>query len=339
MSARNRATPFPSPGSNGARVVADIGGTNARFATLGATAHDLERIEVLRCADYRSIEDAIDHYRRTQGIDSLGEVCLAVAGPTDQDRTDPPNNPWAFSRRALERDLGAPLTVINDFTAQARCIDALYPGELSWLGEPRPTERGIRAVLGPGTGLGVSVETLQGEIIPSEGGHAGFAPTNGEEVEVLRLLMSRFGRVSAERLLSGPGLENLYWAHRRIAEPQGPAMTNGPSAAEIADLAAQGDSLAAKTVGSFFDVLASFAGDVALFAWATGGVYLSGGVMHKLAAFLDPERFRARFEEKGRFSRFCQAVPVAWISHELPGLLGCAAALLQCSPTGLSRRS
>lgn len=316
-----------SPSSKRVVLVADVGGTNARFATVGRTAHELERIEILRCADYPRIDDAISAYVGLHGIESLSHVCLAVAGPVDQDFADLPNNHWSFSRRELAASLRAPLTVINDFTAQALCIDALRPEELIWFGTPRAVEPGIRTVLGPGTGLGIAVQMVNGDVIPSEGGHVGFAPTNEHEIEILRALLPRFRRVSAERLLSGPGLENIFLVNRGLGGGEASASGQMPSAREIAHLAAEGDPMALRSVRDFFDILATFAGDMALFAWSTGGVFLSGGVVRKLAAFLDVERFRARFEDKGRFTGFCERVPVAWIAHEYPGLLGCAVAL------------
>jgi glucokinase len=314
-------------GSAGAaRIVADFGGTNARFATL-RSGGGLDRVEVLACADYPRAEDAIAEYRDRHGLDAVSEMCLAVAGPTDQDLIDPPNSHWTFSRGALGTALGAPLTVINDFTAQALSLDLLEEDELTWFGDPRPRGRGTRTVVGPGTGLGVAVQMPGGEIMPSEGGHVGFAPTDAHEIELLRLLFRRHRRVSVERLASGPGLENLYWANRRLTEGDAEPDEPWKNAREVGELAAAGDPTAKRSVEDFFDILAGFAGDMALATWATGGVYLSGGVLRKLMPLFDPKRFRARFEAKGRFSRFCEQVPLAWISFEHPGLLGCSAVL------------
>ncbi|MDT8341519.1 MAG: glucokinase [Longimicrobiales bacterium] len=311
----------------GAAVVADFGGTNARFATVGTEVRDLEGIEVVKCADFASLEDALRHYLRTRAIAEPAEVCIAVAGPVDRDLVDLSNNHWVFSRSGLEASLGAPLTVLNDFTAQALAVDHLSPDEVQWLGAPRPAPGGIRAVIGPGTGLGVAVQTVEGEIIPSEAGHMGFAPASEHEMDLLRALVARYRRVSVERLVSGPGLENLYWANRRLAlnDPEADPVRYPP--ARIAEMAHEGDVLALRSIEDFFDALASFAGDMALATWATGGVYLSGGVVRKLERFLDVERFRARLQDKGRFTRFCEEVAVGWIRAEQPGLLGCAAAL------------
>jgi glucokinase len=312
----------------GARVVADFGGTNARFATVGASPRALHGIAVYKCADYDNLENAVDQYLGDFGIDRLAAACIAVAGPVDKDLVDLPNNHWHFSKRELEKRLGAPLTVVNDFTAQALSLDLLEPHEVNWIGPQRPGEpRGIRTIIGPGTGLGVAIETLSGEIIPSEGGHVGFAPSTDHEIQLLGKLVERYRRVSIERLVSGPGLENLYWANQRLENPTPEAVTVQLTPREVAELAHNGDKLAERSVLDFFDILASFAGDMALATWATGGVYLSGGVMRRLLRFFDPERFRARFQDKGRFTRFCEEVPLAWIDAEYPGLLGCSAAL------------
>jgi glucokinase len=329
---REAAVVSPGEGRSGARIVGDLGGTNARFAVLGSSGA-LERIEVLTCAEFAGIEDAIARYRSRQAIGDVAEVCLAVAGPVAEDRVILPNSHWVFSRSELERALGARLLVINDFTAQALCIDRLRADELAWIGAPRPVPDGIRVVVGPGTGLGVAIQMPDGEVVPSEGGHAGYAPTNDHELELLRVLHTRYSRLSIERLVSGPGLENLYWANRRIAGGDA-ADGEGRSAPEIAALAAGGEALAVRSVADFFDILAAFAGDLALIAWAAGGVYLSGGVFQKLLPFFDAERFRARFENKGRFTGFCQSVAIARITAEQPGLLGCAAALDRGRPGG-----
>jgi glucokinase len=304
-----------------------VGGTHARFATLGSTPHELDRIETLSCADFARIEHAFHSYLQTHGIETVEEVCLAAAGPITQDLVDLPNSHWTFSRRELEATLKAPVMVINDFTAQALSLDVLEAHEFNWFRAPRPVEAGTRTILGPGTGLGVAVRTPGGEIIASEGGHVGFAPANEHEIEILRMLLPRYRRVSVERLLSGPGLENLFWANRQMVSPDPEAVKPTPSAREIEALAGQGDELALRSVRDFFDILATFAGDMALSNWSTGGVFISGGVVRKLSRFLDVERFRARFEDKGRFTRFCETVPVAGIDHPFPGLLGCAAGL------------
>ncbi len=318
---RTKARAAVDDAAAGARVVADIGGTNARFATLTPSG-GLEGIEVMACADFPCIEDAIGAYFRSHDVRRPSQVCLAVAGPVDQDPVELPNNHWAFSRHELERELGAPLTLINDFTAQALSIDLLGEGDLTWIGIPRLHEVGCRVVVGPGTGLGVAIQVPGGEVIPSEGGHVGFTPTSDHEIDLLRTLRTRFRRVSAERLLSGPGLENLYWANWHLKRDSTESAWTPVPAREVAAMAARGEPLALQAIEDFLDILATFAGDLALTAWATGGVFLSGGILPKLGALFDLERFRNRFEDKGRFTRFCETVPIGWIRFEHPGPSG-----------------
>ena len=328
---REQSTTTPSL-EEGVTVVADVGGTHARFAVVGSSPQDLRGIEILRCAEYPDIRHALTHYQRRRRIGRVKELCVAVAGPVGDDRVDLSNSHWRFHVGALQRDVGAPLTVINDFTAQAMAIDALRPDEMVWLGTPRPGGGGVRAILGPGTGLGVAVQTVNGEVLPSEGGHVGFAPGNLHELDLLKSLLCRFQRVSTERLLSGPGLENLYWANRTLADAEPPREDDACPAAQVARLASEGDAVALRAVRDFFDILATFSGDVALLAMASGGVYLSGGVLQHLIGFLEIDRFRTRFEEKGRLSGFCKTVPLAYVSHAHPGLLGCAAILRRAAP-------
>lgn len=314
---------------SGAVLIADLGGTNARFALVGEHPRELAGVEVLAAADHPDIESAIGAYLGRQGIAHIAEVCLAVAGPVHEDRVELPNSHWAFSRSRLQDSLGAPLTILNDFTAQALAVDALDDDEVEWFGEPRPRPGGIRCIIGPGTGLGVAIQTPGGEVVPSEGGHVGFAPTDSHEIELLRILIPRYRRVSVERLVSGPGLENLYWANLRLARGRPDVPGPARSAPEVVELARAGDATALQAVEDFFDVLGSFAGDMALVSWATGGVYLSGGVFRRLMPFFDAERFRTRFQDKGRFTRFSETVALGWVRAEHPGLLGCAVAALR----------
>lgn len=330
-------TPVPptQARADGPRLVADVGGTNARMALLGEEGHQLHRIQVLRCAEHASLEEAIRAYIDAQGLGELGGICVAVAGPVDGDEVHLPNSGWRFSRRAMAERFGVPFEVINDFTAQALSLDLLTPDHFSWIGDVPARAGGVQGIIGPGTGLGVAVRMPDGRVLPSEGGHVGFAPTTDKEIEVLRLLLARYGRVSAERLVSGRGLENLFWAEAVMAGEVGADSEPSIPAEEISRMAARGEPLALGVVRDFFDLLGSFAGDVALAHWTNGGVFLSGGVLRKLWGFFDPVRFRDRFEAKGRFRSFCERVPVAWITADYPGLLGCAAALLR-SPGGRS---
>jgi glucokinase len=311
------------------QIVADIGGTNARFALVPVDGTAVNSIEVFPCAEFPFLIDAITAYLGRRQVESLAGVCLAVAGPVASDWVDLPNNHWAFSRRELEDALAVEVRVINDFSAQVMGIDVLEPSELRWLGPARPAGSGVRAVVGPGTGLGVSALLPGGGILPSEGGHVAFAPVNDHQVALLKTLQRRYQRVSAERVLSGPGLANLYWANCRL---QG--VERELPAPEVTAGALAGDEYCLRAVTDFFSILAAFAGDLALMTGAIDGVYLSGGILPRMLDLLDEEAFLAAFRDKGRFRQFNERVPVAVVLGEHPGLRGCARALRE----GHSRR-
>ncbi len=308
--------------AGGTHIVADIGGTNARFAHVGDDAVTLSDVEVFPCSDFTYLIDAIKAYLDRIGVSIPDSICLAVAGPVEADWIDLPNNHWAFSQQEIAAQLGAPLRVINDFTAQILSIDLLQDSDFHWLGPDRPMGAGVRAVIGPGTGLGVSAMLPSGDILPSEGGHMSFAPADGHEAALLEVLWERFPRVSTERVLSGQGLENLYWANCRLAgrerELPAPAVTAGARAGDPGCLAA---------VTDFFAILASWTGDIALMTAANDGVYLSGGILPKMKDLLDEQRFLQRFRDKGRFTAFVAGIPLAVLQAEHPGLIGCARAI------------
>lgn len=303
-------------------IVADIGGTNARFASVTSPNGPLKNVQVFPCADFPYLLEAIETYIGGWCDSPIAGICLAVAGPVDTDIIDLPNNHWKFSRNDLEKSLGITLTIINDFSAQVLSIGGLADDDLRWLGPARPAGKGVTAVIGPGTGLGVSALMPSGDILPSEAGHVGFAPVDQHQSDLLEVLRKRYRRVSAERLLSGPGLANLYWANCNL---QG--QCKELPAAEVSAGARAADPLCRKAVDDFLTILAGFAGDVALMTGANQGVYLSGGILPKILDFLDEESFLQQFRAKGRFHDFNAAIPLAIVLAEQPGLQGCARAL------------
>lgn len=310
-----------SPNKN-IQIVADIGGTNARFAYVQADNDELLGIEIFPCADFAFLADAIRAYMEQGHVERVDHICLAVAGPVETDWIDLPNNHWAFSQGELAESLNIPVEVINDFSAQVLCINGLHDNELQWVGEPRPTGSGVKTIVGPGTGLGVSAMMASGDILPSEAGHVAFAPVDDHEADLLKVLWQRFHRVSVERVLSGPGLANLYWANCMLdgheRELPAPEVTAGSQA---------GDIYCQRAVADFYAILAAFAGDVAMMMGATDGVYLSGGILPRILDLLDEGEFRRRFEDKGRFAEFNAALPLAIVRAEHPGLRGCVQAL------------
>ncbi len=304
------------------QIVADIGGTNARFAYVQSDCDDLLGIEIFPCADFPFFVDAIRAYMEHGHVEQVDSICLAVAGPVESDLIDLPNNHWCFRRSELQTALGVSVTIINDFSAQVHCIDGLSESELQWIGAARPKGGQVKAVVGPGTGLGVSAMLPGGDILPSEAGHVAFAPLDDHEADLLKVLRQRYDRVSVERVLSGMGLANLYWANCRLEgyerELSAPDITAGAHAGEL---------FCQRAVTDFCAILGAVAGDVALMMGATDGVYLSGGILPRLLDLLDEELFRQRFDSKGRFTEICSKIPLAIVLAEHPGLRGCVEAL------------
>ncbi len=312
-------------------LVADIGGTNARFAlATPGTPATLESgsIDVLRVADFPTPVAAALHYLERQHARPIGAV-LAIAGPTDGETAELTNHRWSFSADALRQALRTDaVRLTNDFAAIARALPDLGPDDVHLLGPAfrlaAPGAQRTLAVLGPGTGLGVAAVTLGSgapRVLETEGGHASFAPVEDDEMALLGQLARRFGRVSWERLLSGPGLANIDAALRAQA-----GVAGEPLAPETITTrwAAGDDPIATRSVEVFCALLGAFAGDVALLYGAWDGVFIAGGIAPRLARQLAAGGFRARFEAKGRFSPRMATVPAAIIVHPFPGLLGAA---------------
>jgi glucokinase len=309
------------------RLLGDIGATNARFAIVGASGA-LSHPRVLACADYPAIEAAIADYLRAEGQKVPREAALAVASPTVGDQVTLTNHPWSFSISGLQRDLGLKrLLVINDFTANALAIPHLGAGDRMPVGGGTADPGSPVAIIGPGSGLGVSgLVPRPGGWTPlaGEGGHATMAPADPREGAVLDLMRRRFDHVSAERVLSGPGLVNLYNA---LAELDGvPAASY--SAPQITDASIwEVEPLCREAVMMFCAMLGTIAGNLALFLGARGGVYVAGGIVPKLGPTFAESPFRERFEAKGRFRPYLAAIPTWVITHPVPAFLGLAGLL------------
>lgn len=316
----------------GLALIADIGGTNARFA-LAATHPDgpprALAARRLAVADFAACEDAIARFLRDASANPLHAV-LAVAAPVHGETAQITNSPWRIDAAALRQRFGfATVRLLNDFAAMSAAVPQLADRDLTAIGPlaaPDLHDGGDRmlGVIGPGTGLGVGL-LLQREgralVIETEGGHASFAPASEEEVEVLRVLWRRFGRVSNERLISGPGLVNLYAALATVAGVDAPLST--PEAI-VGAARAGGASLASRAVEVMCELLGSVAGDLVLTSGAWDGVYLAGGLVEPLLPWLQRGRFRERFEAKGRRAAEMARVPTISVTREDAGLLGAA---------------
>ena len=313
------------------RLLGDVGGTNARFAWQEAASAPLTDVRALPAADHPSLEAAIRHYLQSGGHAAPVDMAFGIANPVVGDQVRMTNHHWGFSISALQAALGLKrLVVINDFTALALSLPDLKPQDLRQVGGTAPAlPRAPMALIGPGTGLGVSglLPTPQGGWVPlsGEGGHVTLSPTTERETLVARWLHTRFGHASAERAVSGQGLENL---HQALCAADGVAAP-GWSAAEVSSqgLAATNPQ-AEEALAMFCALLGSVAGNLALTLGATGGVYLGGGIVPRLGDYFDRSEFRARFEAKGRFAPWLATMPVQVIvAKESPALSGAARAL------------
>jgi glucokinase len=309
-------------------LVGDVGATNARFGLVspdGALLHSGN----FACADFAGIGAAIAAYLATSGDLAMPRLgALAIAAPISGDEIQLTNNPWSFSLARLRDRLGFErLVAINDFTAVALAVPRLSVGDRMPVGGGAPVAGTPIAVLGPGSGLGVSGLIPAGPgwfPLAGEGGHATMAPGNEREYAVLELMRRRFDHVSAERCLSGPGLVNLYNSLAVLdCVPAAPY-----SAAQIIDLETGAkDPLCREATAMFCAMLGGFAGDLALTLGARGGVYIAGGIVPRLGARFADSAFRERFEAKGRMGALLAAIPSYVVTHKLPAFLGCAAAL------------
>jgi glucokinase len=301
----------------GALLLGDIGGTNARFAIARDGA--VTGTRRLKTADFATLEAALIHYLAGGG-ERPRRAAIAVASPLSGDRVKLTNSPWSFSISALRERLGLlDLRVYNDFAAVALSLPWLKEEERRHFGGPRMAPLAPIALVGPGTGLGVSglVPNEAGEwlVLASEGGHAGFSPADAREDAVLAALRRDFGRLSIERLVSGQGIENLY------------RVTSGGTAckaAEVTALAEAGDKAAREALSLFSGIFGGFAGDLVLTLGAWRGLYIGGGIPAKLGPLFDHALFNARFEDKGRYRERLAAVPRWLITRDNPALLGLA---------------
>lgn len=314
-------------------LIADIGGTNARFALTDLTTPTAEVLEPrsLDASRFASLQHAAEHYLYDLDVRPR-HAAIAVASPVNGEEIRLTNRAWSFTRRELRHALGLDgLHVLNDFGAVAWSVPALHSADQMVLhGDEHAQLQGPITVIGPGTGLGVAL--LVGgphhwQVVETEGGHVSFAALGDEELNIARWFTARFGRVSNERLLCGSGLSHIdavlrgavdhaTGQHQALREP-----------ADIVSAAIDGHDLAARrTLARFCAVLGSVAGDAALIHGART-VMIAGGIVPRFLPFLRSSAFRERFLAKGRFAAYLESVNIRVITHPGPGLLGAAMAL------------
>ena len=302
-------------------LVADIGGTHARFGIADADGH-VEAIEVLKCGDYESLADAAQAYLAGRDVAPKG-ASIAVASPITGDVVTLTNRAWSFSQSNLRDALGTEwVAVVNDFEAISLGIPLLKDGDRVAIGGGTATEGAPIAVIGPGTGLGTSMLIPLGgrwHAIAAEGGHVTMAAFDETEYEVLSRLRRQIGHISAERMLSGPGLVHLY---RTLSEIDGDA-PESLAPYDVTRLAISGENeTCRRALDMFSAMLGTVASNLALSLGARGGVYIAGGIVPDLPNEIFGPTFRARFEDKGRFSDYMAAIPSYVITHPYPAFLG-----------------
>ena len=308
-------------------LVGDVGGTNCRLSLASASGGRLrlDRPKRYKCADFADAQAAIAHYLGSVGWSApLGAAVIAVAGPVNDGVVQSTNMRWRMSEAQL-RDQGArKVKLVNDYTALALAVDHLGEDDVIPIGPPALLQvHDTVAVVGAGTGFGVGAVArgIGGSaVIATEGGHISFAPVDDIEVAILRILTQRYGRVSIERLLSGPGLVNLRAA---LAQIEG-ARLDPIASEDIVRAAEEGDGLSERALERFCAIYGSVAGDIALVYGARGGVFLGGGIAPAIARRLQASAFRARFEAKGRFQAYLSAIPTCIIANTHAALLGAA---------------
>lgn len=314
-------------------IVADIGGTNARFALVTAKNNKnfrIEHIKILTANEYNSISDALRDYMSSIGSLNPQAACVAIAGPVVGDRVRMTNLSWEFSCEDIAKEFNLHTFVaMNDFAAVAAACSQVSDDHLITVKEGTEAENETKVVFGPGTGLGVAgLVNNQGKWlpVPSEGGHVNIAPATPFEADVIKAAMSQHDYVSAEKFISGPGLLNLYKAICLVKGEEAKDITQ----ADISKGAVAGNAPTLhETLTTFCSFAGSFAGNLALTYGAKGGVYIAGGILPRFSDFLLESPFEERFSNKGVMSHFLESIPAKLMVHPETAFVGAAAWLEQ----------
>jgi glucokinase len=314
-------------------VVADIGGTNARFALATGKKdglYSLEHIQIFKGKDFPTFEDALTQYLERLGGYQPTAMCAAIAGPVLGDRVQMTNLSWGFSCTQVAKRFGfEAFETMNDFAAVAAGIPLMDDDQLVTLKKGAANPGGNKAVFGPGTGLGVAgVIRHKNRWLPNpcEGGHVNIAPTSAFEADVIKAAMNRHGHVSAEAFISGPGLVNLY---RAICDLKGSTAVNFGPADITTNALAKSDDSCLTTLQTFCSFLGSFAGNLALTYGATGGIYLAGGILPRIQDFVINSDFAIKFASKGPMSGYLEPIPAYLVTYGELAFNGAAAWLEQ----------
>lgn len=315
--------------SNHKAILADIGGTNARFA-LTNQAGDIAHLQIYKTANYSNLGDAAGAYLaylKTQAVPVPSAAVFAVGTAVTSDQIVFPNSPWSFSQSSLQLQMGLQkLLVINDFAAVAMSIPHLKDHERQPIGGGQFLANQPIGVIGPGTGLGVASLIPNGQggwiPVPGEGGHVTAPAIDDVEWQVIQKLHDRYHHISVERIASGKGLVNVYEAISELDD----AAHEELSAEEISTRAIEGTCpVCQQTLDIFCNMLGTVAGNLALITGAFGGIYIAGGITPKILGYLQKSGFRERFEGKGRRREYMQLIPTYAITADNIAFRGLAA--------------
>lgn len=317
-------------------LAADIGGTNTRLQLACYDGHEYHTIVTASYDSHKyvGLEPIVHEFLRSLSRTSTGNIhaaCLAIAGPIQNQTARVTNLPWFVTAESIAKQFAIPrVRLINDFEAVGLSLEGLKPEDLGVLQAGQPLPQAPRALIGAGSGLGTGWQVWNNgryEVLPSEGGHTDFAPDTDLEYELLDFLRKRFGHVSWERVLSGPGLVNIFTFLRDIKRmPVNEALREAPEAALAGAISraalAHEDDTALQALDLFVSIYGRQAGNQALTLLTRGGVFVAGGIAPKIYEKLQDGRFISAFNDKGRFSAFMKDVPVYVIRNEGAGLLG-----------------
>lgn len=311
------------------RLLGDIGGTNARFALVHGDGSPITHEVTLPTGQFSDLATAAQAYLQQVGQTGVRQACIAIANPIDGDVLKMTNNHWQFSIEATQQTLQLDnLLMLNDWEAMAMAAPALGDSDLEQIGAGEAVPDAPKGLIGPGTGLGMSslVRSRKGEWVPiaGEGGHVSLSPTCEREADILRVLWRTYPHVSAERAISGMGLENLYRAICTLNHTEAEPLV----AAQVTERAlATSDVACEEALACMCRLLGNAAANLAMTLGARGGIYIGGGVVGRLGDYFAQSGFRAAFEAKGRFENYMQRIPTYVIRAEQPALIGCAMGL------------
>ena len=305
-------------------MVGDIGGTNARFALVAPGKSELMSIKTLQCTKFETVQEAIKSYLSSINDAEIVSACIASAGTTHLDVFKPANNDWVINKSNVSSALNdIQVNWINDFSAQALATTTLKSNDVIVINKGAVQPERVRLVIGPGTGLGTCglINSSNGWVpLPAQGGHSDFAPNSSLEIEIWTLLQKQFGHVAVERILSGPGIVNLYKALCQINEKE--VLFNSPSEITSAAIKVNPDSISKETLHLFCRIFGSVTGSIALSTGCLGGIYITSDLVRNFLDFFIDSDFLKSFEDKGRLKYYMTDIPIFISKKENMGLIG-----------------